>query len=319
LLQQLQQQRSGASQKSVETQQVPMPGSRIVDIELVARRVDLDALATTLRDIGITDLGQMPLQKVAIEVMKAKANLSGWRSKKTIYNRALRTLIDLMVVSTVIANEDELEKIEFLKPIYDRHGLFDTIIPREQYRFDARRTGLRIVAGLPELWYKRYQLSGREYYFVVDVSGSMSGEETGYSRLLLATVVASLIALSDDSAKFNLVPFNYGVVDVFEDLDADKFVDMVLSLTPGGGTNYVAAILYTLEIAKEGSVVVIIGDFEDNKMLPDECLQNVEKKNLTVVTIVPSVGHHSYAKYIAEALKGKAYVFDFRTFKILPI
>jgi len=91
---------------------------------------------------------------------------------------------------------------------------------------------------------------------VVDASGSMAGEEI----VLAAGIAIALFTLLKPKRK----RLAFFTTEVHEVVDTRSFIDMLLTIRPGGGTNISRAVSHTCQLWKDVERVVVISDGRDH-------------------------------------------------------
>jgi uncharacterized protein with von Willebrand factor type A (vWA) domain len=82
--------------------------------------------------------------------------------------------------------------------------------------------------------------------------------------------------------------------------DADRVVDAILSVQPGGGTSYAKALELAFRHAAPKTTVVVIGDFLDSSVPAQEALALKAAKEIKTIGIVSSAGNLDYARRICD-------------------
>lgn len=166
----------------------------------------------------------------------------------------------------------------------------------------------------PPEHYEPEDIPPREYIFVLDVSGSM----TGYPLDTAKTLIRDLVSGLRETDRFNLVLFASDVVLMSEEsLPADGWnireaVELIEDQQGGGGTSMAPALREAIGIpAEEGtarSIVVITDGYvsNDNEII-DMVNQNMDKAGFFSFGIGSSVNDY-LIKGIAGAGLGEAFV-----------
>jgi|GEM_PF-209294 len=147
---------------------------------------------------------------------------------------------------------------------------------------------------------KRVRSDAPNLLLVLDASGSM-----GFAnRMLSAAVAAAAVARKYGplGGALGLIVFTSkpALVVPMPEADADRVVDAILSVQPGGGTSYAKALELAFRHAVPGTTVVAIGDFLDSSLPAQEALALKAAKGIRVIGIVSSAGDPDYARRICD-------------------
>jgi Ca-activated chloride channel family protein len=169
---------------------------------------------------------------------------------------------------------------------------------RIRYRLDSARVGLRLTATRPDAGDGTFmlvvtpsdevapeQVPGRDIVFVIDISGSMSGEPLEQTKVALEYVIGQLHA--DD--RFDVVAFDDIQVPVFgalkraDDSARDEAIQAVRRLQSRNGTNILGAVQAAMKelqpvIPGRPRAVVFLTDGQGNEP-PGTVLAEVQRSD----------------------------------------
>jgi Ca-activated chloride channel family protein len=180
-----------------------------------------------------------------------------------------------------------------------------------RYRLDGNKiqTGLLLTRGEKENFFllmlqppksvSKADIPGREYIFIVDVSGSMYGFPLDISKKLMSNLIGNL----RPSDKFNVLLFSGGSTLLAEEslpatrANIQKAINVIEQQRGGGGTELLPALKRALSLKKEDDfsrTVVIITDgyVSVEKEAFDLIRENLNNANMFAFGIGSSVNRH---------------------------
>ncbi len=228
----------------------------------------------------------------------------GRRSRVGIEYRLIKGFVHLSALQAV-RNAEEAESSELTASPSGERVDFVTG-PRSDLPIDEERTMLNaleqggLMDDLTMVHEKRVRSDAPNLLLVLDGSGSMGFE----NRMLSAAVAAAAVAQKYGplGGALGLIVFtsNPALVVPMPEVDADRVVDAILSVQPGGGTSYAKALELAFRHAAPRSTVVVIGDFLDSGLPAQEALALKAAKEIRVIGIVSSAGDPDYARRICD-------------------
>jgi MoxR-like ATPase len=228
----------------------------------------------------------------------------GQRSRVGIEYRLIKGFVHLSALQAV-RNAEEAESSELtLSPSGERVDFVAG--PRDDLPIDEERTMLNaleqggLMDDLTMVHERRVRSDAPNLLLVLDASGSM-----GFAnRMLSAAVAAAAVAQKYGplGGALGLIVFssNPALVVPMPEADADRVVDAILSVQPGGGTSYAKALELAFRHAVPRTTVVVVGDFIDSGVPPQEALALKAAKEIKVVGVVSSAGNPNYARKICD-------------------
>jgi len=286
-------------------QSIPLPSNERKEIRIVSESdADYIALLAFLRDYGFRDLDDIAVMqpqdvgKMLLGESERKARGLRPRTKE------LRFLLDIL--GTALSAKVE----EALVSDFDRTGEFWDDSHEEQYRIDVRRTTRNFVNMNYQVERKRFSKTGRRYVFCVDASGSMGGAVGKFTRIAVAGAVCAAVAEADPEATFSVAAFNTQGEVLLRRGRKEEAQSVLLSVAPDGGTDYTSGIRAALEVAEPGDALLVVGDFEDHKVVPEELKAAAREKGVSFYAVLAGDAHSSYAEYLAEQFGGKVLRLD---------
>jgi MoxR-like ATPase len=229
----------------------------------------------------------------------------GQRSRTGTEYRLIKGFVHLSALQAV-HNTEEAESSELTASPSGERVDFVTG-PRSNLPIDEERTMLNALeqGGLIDdsvlVYEKRVRADAPNILLVLDGSGSM-----GFAnRMLSAAVAAAAVAQKYGplGGALGLIVFTSNpalVVPMYQQIDADRVVDAVLSVQPGGGTSYAKALELAFQHAVPRTTVVVVGDFIDSGVPTQEALALKAAKEVKVVGVVSSAGNPDYAREICD-------------------
>jgi MoxR-like ATPase len=228
----------------------------------------------------------------------------GRRSRVGVEYRLIKGFVHLSALQAV-RNAEEAESSELTASPSGERVDFVTG-PRGDLPVDEERTMLNaleqggLMDDLTLVCEKRVRSDAPNLLLVLDASGSMGFE----NRMLSAAVAAAAVAQKYGplGGALGLIVFtsNPALVVPMPETDADRIVDAILSVRPGGGTSYARALELAFRHAAPRTTVVTIGDFLDGVLPAQEALALKAAKEIKTIGIVSSAGDPDYARKICD-------------------
>jgi MoxR-like ATPase len=265
----------------------------------------LDVSAIPPHIAGVLPLLRGLSQEQVVEKLAEWIRLPpGRRSRVGIEYRLIKGFVHLSALQAV-RNAEEAEGSELTASPSGERVDFVTG-PRGDLPIDEERTMLNALeqGGLIDdstlVREKRVRSDAPNLLLVLDASGSM-----GFAnRMLSAAVAAAAVAQKYGplGGALGLIVFtsNPTLVVPMPGADADRVVDAILSVQPGGGTSYAKALELAFWHAAPKTTVVVIGDFLDNSLPAQEAIALKAAKEIKVIGIVSSAGNPDYARRICD-------------------
>ena len=154
-----------------------------------------------------------------------------------------------------------------------------------------------------------YEDSEKEYLFIIDVSGSMSGEKIDETKRAVIECLKQL----DVGDKFNIIPFetSFTAMNInsieYNEVNMQKAVEYVNSLRPLGGTEILSPIKFALYEKDTEKVILLFTDGQVGN--EDEIIryvnENVNRSRIFPFGIDTNV-NSSFIKQLAKVGNGKA-------------
>lgn len=216
------------------------------------------------------------------------------------------------IIADRIAKEGGGEADKLIRTVerYTKYGSFEGYTESDKPigRIDVARTAIGLELKGPDAkpYQRIYVEASPKVVLVIDKSGSMDQEFRGFKNVAYAAGIASLIANSLSSTRFDIVAFDTNVYLLGENLESRDVIDTLASIESGsGGTSYANAIDYVSSIAEEGSVVVVVGDFIDFETMRPETLSRISGKDIKFV-LCPTPGYDAqYLEALRKALNAE--------------
>ena len=210
------------------------------------------------------------------------------------------------IVADRIAKEGGGEADKLIRSVerYTKYGSFEGYIESDKPigKIDVARTAIGLELKGPDAkpYQRIYVEANPKVVLVIDKSGSMDQEFKGFKNVAYAAGIASLIANTLSSTRFDIVAFDTNVYLLGENLESGEAIGTLASIESGsGGTSYANAIDYVSSIAEGGSVVVVVGDFIDIETIRPETLSKISGKDIKIV-LCPTPG---YDEHYLETLR----------------
>lgn len=288
-------------------------GREEVELTYSKRELDMVKTADLLASIGVdaaelhhiqlTDPNEVLVK--AIDVVSSKKNSPLYPQLKS----SLRNLMEIL--SDVISSRegDRLDTLSSHIRKFSRVGEFEELTDSEKHRLHVVRTLHRLAFGNLRSVYKSFTEFGRRYVILFDRSGSMSETYVNTTKKALGALVVALISKCDPEAKFTLIAFDTTAKIVTRDGSQQEVLDALLEIEPRGGTYYKSAVETASKIMDEGDVLVLVGDFMDTSRPKKESVEAVKLKASSVLLIPVGKADEGYAKYMADQLGGKIYIY----------
>jgi Mg-chelatase subunit ChlD len=264
----------------------------------------LDVSAVPPHIAGVLPLLRGLSQEQVVEKLEEWIRLPpGRRSRVGIEYRLIKGFVHLSALRAVRNAEEEGSELT-ASPSGERVDFVTG--PRGDLPIDEERTMLNALeqGGLIDdstlVHEKRVRSDAPNLLLVLDASGSMKFA----NRMLSAAVAAAAVAQKYGplGGALGLIVFasNPALVVPMPEADADRVVDAILSVQPGGGTSYAKALELAFRHAAPRTTVVVIGDFLDNSLPAQEALALKAAKEIKAIGIVSSAGNPNYARRICD-------------------
>ena len=200
------------------------------------------------------------------------------------------------VESSELTTSPSGERVDFITGHRD-----DLPLDEERTMLEALSQG-SVVDDLSEVHEKRVRADAPQILFVIDGSGSMGFE----NRMMSAAVAAAATAQKYGplGATMGLIAFTSNPVLVIPmpEIEVERVVDGIFSVSPGDGTAYAVALELAFRHALPRTTIVVLGDFIDIGQFSQEALAVKSSKELKVVGIVSSAGNPAYAGEICDEI-----------------
>ncbi|OGP91296.1 MAG: trypsin [Deltaproteobacteria bacterium RBG_19FT_COMBO_43_11] len=191
----------------------------------------------------------------------------------------------------------------------DKHGGNRDYILHYRLDGDKIQTGLLLYEGLKENFFvlmmqppkrvTKANIPGREYIFIVDVSGSMHGFPLDISKKLMSNLIGNLRSTD----KFNVLLFSGGSTLMAEESlsatqeNIQKAINVIERQRGGGGTELLPALKRALSLKKEENfartvVIVTDGYVRVEEEAFDLIRKNLSNANMFAFGIGTSVNRH---------------------------
>ena len=184
-----------------------------------------DKLVHTMVDVLISSTGS--------DILRARPNLSEYERISHSNGKQILIDIDNFLHEESLTLEYTMNQLDFGGKLLTHSNGTDNFF-------------LYMLA--PEI-YEVGEIESREFIFVLDVSGSMSGEKIEQAKSAFATMIETL----NTNDMFNVISFNNDQDPLWTNSQVattgrvDEAVDWVLNLDAGGGTNINGAMLTALD------------------------------------------------------------------------
>jgi MoxR-like ATPase len=265
----------------------------------------LDVSAVPPHIAGVLPLLRGLSQEQVVEKLEEWIRLPpGRRSRVGIEYRLIKGFVHLSALQAV-RNAEETEGSELTASPSGERVDFVTgshsFLPLDEERtiINALEHG-GLIDDLSLVHEKRVCSDAPDILLVLDASGSMEFA----NRMLSAAVAAAAVAQKYGplGGALGLIVFtsNPALVVPMPGADADRVVDAILSVQPGGGTSYAKALELAFWHAAPKTTVVVIGDFLDNSLPAQEAIALKAAKEIKVIGIVSSAGNPGYARRICD-------------------
>lgn len=228
----------------------------------------------------------------------------GRRSRVGIEYRLIKGFVHLSALQAV-RNAEEAEGSELTTSPGGERVDFVTG-PRSDLPLDEERTIVNaleqggLIDDLSLVHEKRVRSDAPSLLLVLDASGSMKFA----NRMLSAAVAAAAVAhkYGPLGGALGLIVFTSSpaLAVPMPEADADRVVDAILSVQPGGGTSYAKALELAFRHATPKATVVVIGDFLDSGLPSQEAFALKAAKEIKTIGIVASAGNPDYARRICD-------------------
>lgn len=154
-----------------------------------------------------------------------------------------------------------------------------------------------------------YEDSEKEYMFIIDISGSMSGRKIEETKKAVIECLKQL----DIGDKFNIIPFesNFSAMNInsieYNEENLQKAIEYVNNLQPAGGTEILNPIKFAL-YQKETDKIILL--FTDGQVGNEQAIIQYVDENINTSRIFPfgidTNVNSSFIKKLARAGNGKA-------------
>lgn len=212
-----------------------------------------------------------------------------------------------------LIDEEKIEKVEVLN--YDLSKDFKLYIElKNELSSNAitskTRNGKEMIylSFMPEIL-DTYEDSEKEYIFIIDVSGSMSGEKIDETKRAVIECLKQL----DVGDKFNIIPFEsqFEAMNIksieYNEENMKKAIKYINNLRPMGGTEILNPIKFAL-YEKETDKIILL--FTDGQVGNEEEIISYVEDNINKSRIFPfgidTNVNSSFVKQLAKVGNGKA-------------
>ena len=161
---------------------------------------------------------------------------------------------------------------------------------------------------MPEIT-ETYEDEEKEYIFIVDVSGSMSGQKIEETKRAVIECLKQL----DEGDKFNIIPFesNFEAMSInsidYNEQNLQKAIEYVNNLKPLGGTEILKPLIFALYEKDEAKTILLFTDGQvgNEKQIIDFVDLNIKNSRIFPFGIDTNV-NSSFIKHLAKIGNGKA-------------
>ena len=212
-----------------------------------------------------------------------------------------------------LIDEENTEKIEVLN--YDLSSDFKLYIElKNELVSNAIISKTRddkemiYLSFMPEIL-DTYEDSEKEYMFIIDISGSMSGKKIEETKKAVIECLKQL----DIGDKFNIIPFEskFSAMSInsieYNEENLQKAIEYVNNLQPAGGTEILNPIKFAL-YQKETDKIILL--FTDGQVGNEQAIIQYVDENINTSRIFPfgidTNVNSSFIKQLARAGNGKA-------------
>lgn len=299
---------------------LPLPGTSRADLTYSRRELQLLKLADLLAAMGIESTAgyrAMLSDPLALAAAAVEAYENERKRGSPLAPQIKSSLLNLLDILSDIVYAKEGDRVDTVTSAikrYEKTGELEELSDHAKHRLHATRTLIRFMSGTAREVYKTFVESGRHYVIVFDRSGSMGERYMNTTKKAVASLIAFLIGKADPEARYSLVAFDATAKVLAVRKELSEIADTIVEVEPAGGTSYPAGLKAASKILSEGDVLVVVGDFEDGKRVPQEVADGIRAKASKVLLLPVGESNIEYAEYLAKTLNGEIYVYKAGTF-----